>query len=133
MAAPLVAPTIETIALQEKIESLISDVALLKTELGDMWTKLSLDIAHDRQRISKLEGVERPSIKAEDYIERIYAYLLTSKQQGMTYRQAAKILGISTRRIQQLKKRFENDQRFVIARHPRKTNSHVICIRKVVK
>lgn len=131
MAAPLEITNDNPIiiALREENER-------LRGEIEQLWKAFEghgLDIADHGRRICKIEGVPKASRRAEDYLERIHAHLVKSGQRGITYQDAAKHLGITKRRVQQLKKRFEDDPRFIIVRHPRRTNSHVICLRKVIK
>ncbi len=129
MASPASAPSIELLASQDQI-------AMLQEENAQLWKTIEMmqnDFASLAKRVKNLEGTPKESKKAESHLDVLYDYLIKSGQKGVTYKQMATILKVTPRRAKQLKTHIAEDDRFIVVRHPTRTNSHVICLRKVIK
>jgi Zn-dependent M32 family carboxypeptidase len=129
MASPASAPSIELLASQDQI-------AMLQEENAQLWKTIEMmqnDFASLAKRVKNLEGTPKESKKAESHLDVLYDYLIKSGQKGLTYKQMATILKVTPRRAKQLKTHITEDDRFIVVRHPTRTNSHVICLRKVIK
>ena len=129
MAGPASAPSIELLASQDQI-------AMLQEENAQLWKTIEMmqnDFASLAKRVKNLEGTPKESKKAESHLDVLYDYLIKSGQKGVTYKQMASILKVTPRRAKQLKTHITEDDRFIVIRHPTRTNSHVICLRKVRK
>lgn len=129
MASPASAPSIELLASQDQI-------AMLQEENAQLWKTIEMmqnDFASLAKRVKTLEGTPKESKKAESHLDVLYDYLIKSGQKGLTYKQMATILKVTPRRAKQLKTHIAEDDRFIVVRHPTRTNSHVICLRKVIK
>lgn len=129
MASPASAPSIELLASQDQI-------AMLQEENAQLWKTIEMmqnDFASLAKRVKNLEGTPKESKKAESHLDVLYDYLIKSGQKGVTYKQMASILKVTPRRAKQLKTHITEDDRFIVIRHPTRTNSHVICLRKVRK
>lgn len=132
------------------LQSLLQEVHSLKKEVQDLKEKiaaldaqqlqdienLALDIAHDRQRITKLETTEpkERSRKVVAHLEEIAKALSAREQQCqhtgqkwdyMAFWEVEEHLGLSHRRVSQLADIARNDPRFTIGWHPRKKNMKV--------
>jgi Zn-dependent M32 family carboxypeptidase len=129
MAGPASAPSIESLTSQDQI-------AMLQEENAQLWKTIEMmqnDFASLAKRVKNLEGMPKESKKAESHLDVLYDYLIKSGQKGLTYKQMATILKVTPRRAKQLKTHITEDDRFIVVRHPTRTNSHVICLRKVIK
>jgi len=139
--------------LQEAIHSLQDEVARLQATVTQQdekiaalealeeqeITRLCLDIAHDRRRISKLEIPPSPepgeySFKVASHLDEIVKALLDrenqSKQSGqkwdyMAFWEVEQLLDLSHRRVSQLANIARNDPRFALGWHPKKKNMKV--------
>jgi uncharacterized coiled-coil protein SlyX len=111
--------------------------ALEATEMQDV-DRLALDIARDRQRISRLEcqdpEPQEHGAKVKEHLNVIYDALedrersckgSVRKWDFMTFWEAEELLGLSRRRISQLANIAKNDPRFVIVWHPKKKNTKI--------
>jgi len=129
MASPASAPTIEYLDAKDQI-------AVLQEENAQLWKTIEMmqnDFASLAKRVKTLEGTPKESKKAERHLDVLYDFLIKSGQKGMTYPQIAAVLKVTPRRAKQLKTHIDADDRFIVVRHPTRTNSHVICLRKVRK
>jgi DNA-directed RNA polymerase specialized sigma subunit len=132
-------------AAQDRITSLEAIVAsqaekitaLESTELCDV-DRLALDIAHDRQRISRLECKDPEpqghGAKVKEHLNVIYDALedrersckgSVRKWDFMTFWEVEELLGLSHRRISQLANIAKNDPRFTLGWHPKKKNTKI--------
>ena len=124
--------------LKEKV------VALESTELQDI-DRICVDIAQDRQRITKLE--KPPEQKNKPYSPKVAAHLddiygalqerersckgAARKWDFISFWEAAELLDLSHRRISQLADIARNDPRFIISWHPKKKNTKVFKINSI--
>jgi septal ring factor EnvC (AmiA/AmiB activator) len=129
MTSPASAPTIEYLDAKDQI-------AMLQEENKQLWATVDImqrDLQWLSKRIKALEGRKEDTPAAKNHLDTLYKALLSSGQAGMTYPQLAAILKVSGRRAKQLRGAIEEDGRFMIIRHPTRTNAHVICLKKVRK
>lgn len=129
MASPASAPTIEYLDAKDQ-------VAVLQEENTQLWKAIEMmqiDFASLAKRVKTLEGAPKESKKAGQHLDVLYDFLIKSGQKGVTYKQMASVLKVTPRRAKQLKTHISEDDRFIVVRHPTRTNSHVICLRKVRK
>jgi hypothetical protein len=119
---------------QEQLELLRDGILRLQDRLDTLECDIKHDIALDRQRIKKLENKGKPQ-KTDmicGHIDTLASELLTrakTGQRGVTYAEAAKILGVDKSRICQLRSLIASDSRFDISWHPKKKNTKVICLK----
>jgi hypothetical protein len=90
MAAPLTAPTIETISLQARIEN-------LEKALDDARDFIGRQFAEDRARLAKLEAIPRPKrttleVRA-DRIKKIDQLLISHNNIPISFADMGKLLG----------------------------------------
>lgn len=122
--------------LLSEVQQLRDDVKALKARQDQDFERLAIDIAHDRQRITKLETTEpkEPSQKVVEHLEEIAKALSAREQQCkntgqkwdyMAFWEVEGLLGLSHRRVSQLADIARNDNRFAIGWHPRKKNMKV--------
>lgn len=102
-------------------------------------TRICLDIAYDRRRISKLETPpdQEPkeySSKVASHLDEIVKALLDRENQSkltgqkwdfMAFWEVVQLLDLSHRRVSQLADIARNDPRFALGWHPRKKNMKV--------
>ena len=122
----------------QEIQDLKEKVAALEsTELQDI-DRICIDIAQDRQRITKLE---KPEQESKPYSPKVAAHLneivnaiqererstkdKAQKWDFISYWEVAELLGVSHRRVSQLADIARKDWRFVITWHPKKKNTKV--------
>jgi hypothetical protein len=124
--------------LKERIASQDEKIAVLETtELQDV-DRICIDIAQDRQRISRLECKDPEpqghGAKVKEHLNVIYDALedrersckgSARKLDFMTFWEAEELLGLSHRRISQLANIAKNDPRFIIGWHPKKKNTKI--------
>lgn len=87
------------------------------------------------ERISELEtkGASQNTDVAKDHINALALELLIrakTGQRGVTYAEAAKILGIGKSRVCQLRSLIASDSRFNVSWHPARKNMKIICLKK---
>ena len=129
----------EVATLREENQDLKERVAALEsTEMQDI-DRICIDIAQDRQRITKLE--EPPEQEHKSYSPKVAAHLneivnaiqererstkdKAQKWDFISYWEVAELLGVSHRRVSQLADIARKDWRFVITWHPKKKNTKV--------
>lgn len=117
--------------LRDEIEALKKEIRIIKKERAEQDERIFKFISEDRKRLSKLEGTPQPSGMTDAKINKLYEFLVSSGQRGVTYRQAAQVLGVSKPRICQLRGCIEDDERFLVSKHPTRKNTYVICLRKI--
>ena len=133
-------------AVQEAINPILDEIKDLKTKIATLEstqeqeiTRLCLDIAYDRQRITKLEIP--PTTEPKEYSKKVASHLDAiaealidrenqSKKTGqkwdyMAFWEVEQLLDLSHRRISQLADIARNDPRFALGWHPRKKNMKV--------
>ena len=132
--------------LQDRIESLEATVARQDEKIAALEatqeqeiTRICLDIAYDRQRITKLEIPLDPepkeySSKVASHLDEIAKALIDRENQSkktgqkwdyMAFWEVEQLLDLSHRRISQLADIARNDPRFALGWHPRKKNMKV--------
>lgn len=132
----VVAPVDVLQSLLTTIQELKDKVAALESQQLQDVDKLALDIAQDRQRITKLEAMEPKecSSKVAAHLDEIVKALLAREKQCqhtgqkwdyMAFWEVEELLGLSHRRVSQLADIARNDPRFTIGWHPRKKNMKV--------
>jgi cell division septum initiation protein DivIVA len=121
----------ETLAdLQDRLTALEQENLDLKTEISSLRNELDThadffgrDLALMRQRMAAIEHKSR-SGKTISHIEAIASHLADKRCSGlppaMTYKEAAHVLGLTTKRIVQLKHLIEDDDRFIVDRKGKK-------------
>lgn len=127
----------------DALQSLLSEVLQLRDKVKALearqdqdFERFAIDIAHDRQRITKLEATEpkKPSQKVAEHLEEIAKALSAREQQCkntgqkwdyMAFWEVEELLGLSHRRVSQLADIARNDNRFAVGWHPRKKNMKV--------
>ncbi|MCX8207454.1 MAG: hypothetical protein N3G75_06440 [Methanothrix sp.] len=89
----------------------------LFAKLDEIYVDLQLEIAQDRQRITKLE---RPSYGKRSYarVDELHRAMKKNGLKQVTFTQAAKLLGITYRRAKQLRALIEEDTRFMVVNDP---------------
>ncbi len=121
------------------LQTLLTTVQALKDRQDQDFERLAIDIAHDRQRITKLETPSEPepkeySSKVTKHLAEIEQALLAREQQCkntgqkwdyMAFWEVEELLDLSHRRVSQLADIARNDPRFAIGWHPRKKNMKV--------
>jgi len=133
-------------AVQEAINPILDEIKVLKTNIAALEstqeqeiTRLCLDIAYDRQRITKLEIPPDPetkeySSKVASHLDEIVKALVDRENQSklsgqkwdyMAFWEVEQLLDLSHRRISQLADIARNDPRFALGWHPRKKNMKV--------
>jgi hypothetical protein len=127
----------EVHSLREEVQDLKEKIAALDAQQLQDIENLALDIAHDRQRITKLEAIpepKEPSRKVAEHFDEIVKALLAREKQCkntgqkwdyMAFWEVEELLGLSHRRVSQLADIARNDPRFAIGWHPRKKNMKV--------
>ena len=114
-------------------------IATLESTQEQEITRLCLDIAYDRQRITKLEIPEPEppkeySPKVASHLDEIVKALIDRENQSklsgqkwdyMAFWEVEQLLDLSHRRISQLADIARNDPRFALGWHPRKKNMKV--------
>lgn len=132
--------------LQDEIKDLRGMIAAQDTKIASLEsmqeqeiTRLCLDIAYDRQRITKLEIPEQEppkeySSKVASHLDEIVKALVDRENQSklsgqkwdyMAFWEVEQLLDLSHRRISQLADIARNDPRFALGWHPRKKNMKV--------
>ena len=132
--------------LQDEIKDLRGMIAAQDTKIAALEstqeqeiTRLCLDIAYDRQRITKLEipSDQEPkeySSKVASHLDEIVKALVDRENQSklsgqkwdyMAFWEVEQLLDLSHRRISQLADIARNDPRFALGWHPRKKNMKV--------
>jgi uncharacterized coiled-coil protein SlyX len=91
-------------------------------------------VSEAKKRISAIEshGKPKPTANNADRINALADALLCrakAGQRGVTYAEAAKILGVNKARICQLRSLIAADHRFDVSWHPKKKNTKVICLK----
>jgi len=133
-------------AVQEAINPILDEIKDLKTNIAALEstqeqeiTRICLDIAYDRQRITKLEIPEPEppkeySPKVASHLDEIVKALVDRENQSklsgqkwdyMAFWEVEQLLDLSHRRISQLADIARNDPRFALGWHPRKKNMKV--------
>lgn len=133
-------------AVQEAINPILDEIKDLKTNIAALEstqeqeiTRLCLDIAYDRRRITKLEIPEPEppkeySSKVASHLDEIVKALVDRENQSklsgqkwdyMAFWEVEQLLDLSHRRISQLADIARNDPRFALGWHPRKKNMKV--------
>jgi len=133
-------------AVQEAINPILDEIKDLETKIATLEstqeqeiTRLCLDIAYDRQRITKLEIPEPEppkeySPKVTSHLDEIVKALVDRENQSklsgqkwdyMAFWEVEQLLDLSHRRISQLADIARNDPRFALGWHPRKKNMKV--------
>ena len=133
-------------AVQEAINPILDEIKDLETKVAALEstqeqeiTRLCLDIAYDRQRITKLEIPEPEppkeySSKVASHLDEIVKALVDREKQSklsgqkwdyMAFWEVEQLLDLSHRRISQLADIARNDPRFALGWHPRKKNMKV--------
>lgn len=123
-------------SLLQEVQQLRDKVKSLEGRQDQDFERLAIDIAHDRQRIAKLESTEpkEPSQKVAAHLEEIAKAILAREMQYknsgqkwdyMAFWEVEELLGLSHRRVSQLADIARNDPRFAIGWHPRKKNMKV--------
>jgi len=133
-------------AVQEAINPILDEIKDLETKIAALEstqeqeiTRLCLDIAYDRQRITKLEIPEPEppkeySPKVASHLDAIVKALVDRENQSklsgqkwdyMAFWEVEQLLDLSHRRISQLADIARNDPRFALGWHPRKKNMKV--------
>jgi len=151
-AEPVISLTLDQLkgliesAVQEAINPILDEIKDLKTKIAALEstqeqeiTRLCLDIAYDRQRITKLELPEPEppkeySPKVASHLDEIVKALVDRENQSklsgqkwdyMAFWEVEQLLDLSHRRISQLADIARNDPRFALGWHPRKKNMKV--------
>jgi len=133
-------------AVQEAINPILDEIKDLETKIATLEstqeqeiTRLCLDIAYDRQRITKLEIPEQEppkeyTSKVASHLDEIVKALVDRENQSklsgqkwdyMAFWEVEQLLDLSHRRISQLADIARNDPRFALGWHPRKKNMKV--------
>jgi len=133
-------------AVQEAINPILDEIKDLETKIATLEstqeqeiTRICLDIAYDRQRITKLEIPEPEpqkeySSKVASHLDEIVKALVDRENQSklsgqkwdyMAFWEVEQLLDLSHRRISQLADIARNDPRFALGWHPRKKNMKV--------
>lgn len=91
-------------------------------------------VTDDRKRIRVLEEKNKPQKTDTNngHLDKLaHELLLYAKagQKGVTYKDAAKILGIKKSRVCQLRTLIASDSRFDISWHPNRKNTKIICLK----
>jgi len=115
-------------ALMEKVEKLEARIEEMETRLEKANEDRALDIASDRQRITRLE-TPAPEISektAEDHINRLFSEMQRLKIKRIKMKDAARLMGMTDRQAKKLKPMIAEDSRFQIVRDPRHKQRHLI-------
>jgi hypothetical protein len=126
-------------SLLQEVQQLREEVKALESRQDQEYERLAIDIAHDRQRITKLETPPETepkeySSKVTRHLAEIEKALLAREQQCkntgqkwdyMAFWEVEELLGLSHRRVSQLADIARNDPHFAIGWHPRKKNMKV--------
>jgi len=104
------------VALQEEREGRLRAVQDLE-ELNDL---RALEIGQDRRRIAVLEMPKDtpPTTKTLDHLDTLDREMRGSRIRQLSFAAAARILGLSHTRIQQLRPLISEDRRFTIVKDP---------------
>jgi hypothetical protein len=133
-------------AVQEAINPILDEIKDLETKIAALEstqeqeiTRICLDIAYDRQRITKLEIPEQEppkeySFKVASHLDEIVKALVDRENQSklsgqkwdyMAFWEVEQLLDLSHRRISQLADIARNDPRFALGWHPKRKNMKV--------
>jgi hypothetical protein len=134
----------EVSPFQEQLELLrdailrLQDLVASSKQLQDKTlAQMAEDIAADKRRIKALEnkGHQQETDITLAHINALALELLIrakSGQRGVTYAEAAKILGIGKSRVCQLRSLIASDSRFNISWHPARKNMKIICLKHFI-
>lgn len=124
-SAPPVDPTAGEVCSPQKPASspdtALPEVVLqLKADLEEFNDLRALEIAQNRRRISTLEEpkVPPPTTKTLGHLDHLAREMKESRTRQLTFTRAAKILGLSSVRVHQLRPLIEHDKRFDIVADP---------------
>lgn len=106
--------------LAERIEALEEENRALEADLEEFNDLRALEIAQNRRRISTLEepNVPPPTAKTLDHLDHLAKEMKESRTRQLSVTRAAKILGLSPKRVHQLRPLIEHDKRFNIVDDP---------------
>ena len=127
-------PAFITIPYQEfkvivqEVHSLRDQIAALEAHQLNDTARLALDIALDRQRITKLETPKiQPSNEDSPLLDELYKEMQAQGRKQTDFSTAARMVKRSKRRIIQLKGAIALDQRFILI--PSESHSQKLLIR----
>lgn len=118
ISPPIPRPVITTQSLEDvKTELLL--------EIEKMYIDLQLEIAHDRQRITKLE---KPvyGLRSLKRIDDLYDLMMKNGLRQITFPQMAQLLGISYQHAKRLRMLIQEDARFTVVNDPRHKTRRLI-------
>jgi len=115
----------------EDLENANKDLQEDIEQIRDYFPKL---LTEDRKRLRALEQKNKPQETEinKEHIHKLAQELLARAemgQKGVTYKEAAKILGIKKARVCQLRTLIASDSRFDISWHPNRKNTKIICLK----
>ena len=108
-----------------------SEVHNLQTQLDELSETTGLERARDRQRITRLEEPQQPepTKKTSGHIDNLATLMKHHRLKQVSFSQAAKLLGISRVRIQQMKPLIERSEHLIITRDPYHKQRQLIRLR----
>jgi hypothetical protein len=124
--------------LQDRIESLEAriiaqdeKIASLESTQEQDTTRICVDIAHDRQRIAKLES---PKLEVDSpLLNELYKEMKAQGRKQTDFATAARMVKRSKRRITQLKTAIALDQRFILLPSDSHSQKMIIRLREYYK
>jgi hypothetical protein len=123
-----ISPSIHPIVTAQNLEEVKSE---LIAKMDELYVDLQLEIARDRQRITRLETpvyTDRSLKRVDD----LHAIMQRNCLRQVTFTQAAKLLGITYRRAKQLRPLIEADRRFAVVKDPRHKTRRLIRLTDVI-
>ena len=115
--------------LQDEVAQLREDIIQSKKDLAESQLFFGRELAHMRQRMSKIEHKEPLDQTVKPYLDKIAARLMDLRIAGrppaMSYREVAALLGLTRGRVSQLQPVIAQDGRFRIEAKGRKK---LICL-----
>ena len=99
---------------RQEIAALRARIASLETTEEQDISRLSLDVAYDRQRLAKLEQPPEPATtkKSTGHVDELHRLMVEDRSQQVSIAKAARLLDISKERMRQLKPLILQDGRF---------------------
>ena len=114
--------------LNDRIAALESHISALESHQTADIERLALDIALDRQRLTKLEAPKlQPSNEDSPLLDELYKEMQAQGRKQTDFSTAARMVKRSKRRIIQLKGAIALDQRFILI--PSESHSQKLLIR----
>ena len=124
LSAPPIEDTTGEVHLPQQVhpepdKSLCEDIIRLRADMEMLNESRAVEIAEDRSRLRALEvPVPTPTPKTTGHLDRLDREMKGSRIRQVSFAHGARILGLSSSRLRQLKPLILEDRRFTIVKDP---------------